>query len=156
MVSGTLGLLRAFLPLIRKGEGKKIMAISSVLGSIEQSVNLPGLADQYSVTRAALNMLIRKWGGVLKGEGITTVTIHPGKIFLKTRCCCRIVADYWQGWVPSTEIGDGISPWMAKYAPEYPKITTEESAAGVVKVLTGLTIEQTSSFFNYDGTTLPW
>ena len=45
---------------------------------------------------------------------------------------------------------------MAKYAPEYPKITTEEAAAGVVKVLTELNIEQTGSFFNYDGTTLPW
>jgi len=78
MVSGTLGLLRAFLPLIRQGQGKKILAISSIIGSIEQSINLPGLNDQYSVTRAALNMLIRKWGGVLKNEGIATATIHPG------------------------------------------------------------------------------
>jgi len=81
MVSGTLGMLRAFLPLIRQGQGKKILVISSVLGSIEQSFNMPSLADQYSVTRAALNMLIRKWGGVLKNEGITAASIHPGMYF---------------------------------------------------------------------------
>jgi len=78
MVTGTLGLLRAFLPLIRQGQGKKILVISSILGSINQSANLPGLNDQYSVTRAALNMLIRKWGSVLKNEGIATASIHPG------------------------------------------------------------------------------
>ena len=81
MVSGTLGLLRAFLPLIRQGQGKKILAVSSIIGSIDQSVNLPGLNDQYAVTRAALNMLIRKWGAVLKNEGISTATIHPGTYF---------------------------------------------------------------------------
>lgn len=84
MVTGTLGVLQGFLPLIRQGRDKKILVVSSVLGSIDQSVNLPGLADSYSVVRAALNMLVRKWGGVLKSEGITTVLIHPGMI-LQTR-----------------------------------------------------------------------
>lgn len=45
---------------------------------------------------------------------------------------------------------------MEKYAPHVPKVTTEDSAAGVVKVLEGLSIEKTASFFNYDGTTVPW
>jgi len=45
---------------------------------------------------------------------------------------------------------------MAKYAPDYPKTTSEESAAGVVKVFTELTVDQAGSFFNYDGTRLPW
>jgi len=81
MVTGTIGLLQAFLPLVRKGHGKKIVVISSALGSIERSVNLPGLNDIYSVARAALNMLVRKWGGALKLEGITTAVIHPGIVF---------------------------------------------------------------------------
>lgn len=66
------------------------------------------------------------------------------------------VADFLVGWVPSTELGDGISAWMAKYAPNNPRVTTEDSAAGVIKVLTEFTIDQTGSFFNYDGTKLPW
>jgi NAD(P)-dependent dehydrogenase (short-subunit alcohol dehydrogenase family) len=78
MVTATLGVIRSFLPLIRQGQEKKILVVTSVLGSIDQSVNLPGLDDSYSVARASLNMLIRKWGGVLKSEGITTAVIHPG------------------------------------------------------------------------------
>jgi hypothetical protein len=45
---------------------------------------------------------------------------------------------------------------MHTYAPDYPKITEAESAAGVISVLKGLKIEETNSFFNYDGTNLPW
>jgi NAD(P)-dependent dehydrogenase (short-subunit alcohol dehydrogenase family) len=41
---------------------------------------MPFLNDAYSVSRAALNMLIRKWGGALKLEGIATAVIHPGEI----------------------------------------------------------------------------
>lgn len=80
MVTGTLGLLRSYLPLIKKGEQKKILVISSVLGSIDRAAYMPGLADAYSISRAALNMLVRKWGGALKGEGVTTAVIHPGEI----------------------------------------------------------------------------
>lgn len=78
MITQTIGTLRAFLPLIRKGHDKKIVVISSALGSIELAAGMPGLNDIYSVTRAALNMLVRKWGGVLKLEGITTALVHPG------------------------------------------------------------------------------
>lgn len=78
MVTGTLELFQAFLPQIRKGHDKKIVVVTSALGSIENAVNLPGLNDIYSVARAALNMLVRKWGGALKSEGITTALVHPG------------------------------------------------------------------------------
>jgi len=137
MVTRTLGILQAFLPLIRKGQDKKIVVVTSALGSIEASVNTPGLGDIYSVARAALNMLVRKWGGALKLEGITTALVHPG-------------------WVPSTDIGAGIKDWVAKYAPNTPVVTEDDSAAGVVAVLTGLKLENTNSFYNYDGTKLPW
>lgn len=60
------------------------------------------------------------------------------------------------GWVPSTEIGAGINDWMAKYAPNAPSTTVEESAAGVVAVIKGLKFEDTNSFYDYDGTKLPW
>jgi NAD(P)-dependent dehydrogenase (short-subunit alcohol dehydrogenase family) len=71
-------LIRSFLPLIRKTKGKLIF-MSSVLGSVELAAELPMLNDAYAVTRAALNMLIRKWGAALRLEGITTAVIHPGK-----------------------------------------------------------------------------
>jgi NAD(P)-dependent dehydrogenase (short-subunit alcohol dehydrogenase family) len=74
--------IRSFLPLIRAGKAKKFIFMTSVLGSIELAEGMPGLNDAYCVSRAALNMLIRKWGGALKYESITTALVHPGKSFL--------------------------------------------------------------------------
>lgn len=130
-------LIRSFLPLIRKGKGKKLIFVSSVIGSIELAAGVPFLNDAYSVTRAALNMLIRKWGGSLKFEGIATAVVHPG-------------------WVPSTDIGSGILDWVAKYAPDLPKVSVQDSATQCTKIFETLTIEDTNSFFNHDGTKLPW
>lgn len=64
--------------LIRQGKGKKFIFMSSILCSIELAASMPGLNDAYCVSRAALNMLIRKWGGAWKFEGISTALIHPG------------------------------------------------------------------------------
>lgn len=65
-------------------------------------------------------------------------------------------ADRVLGWVPTTEIGSGINDWMHKYAPDYPVTTIDESAKGIVSVITGLKLENAASFFNYDGKILPW
>ncbi|KAK4210727.1 putative short-chain dehydrogenases/ reductase [Rhypophila decipiens] len=133
----TILLLRGFLPLVKKSSTKKIIQISSVLGSVELAGYMPGLTPTYSVGKAALNMLIRKWGASLKNEGVTTLLAHPG-------------------WVKATDIGGAIAEWMEKYAPETKSVTPEEAAAGVVKVLNEKTFEDSGSFFNYDGTKLPW
>jgi len=136
IVNNTI-LIRSFLPLIRQGKPGRVIFISSVLGSIELAAGMPTLNDAYSVTRAALNMLIRKWGAALKFEKISTAVVHPG-------------------WVPTTALGSGIEEWVQKNAPNLPRVSVADSAAGVVKVFETLTIEDTNSFFNYDGTKLPW
>jgi len=130
-------LIRSFLPLIRKGKPGRLIFISSVIGSVELAATMPMLNDAYAVTRAALNMLIRKWGTALKFEGIATAIVHPG-------------------WVPTTDIGSGIIEWVEKYAPQLPRVPVPEAAAAVVKIFETLTIEDTNTFFNYDGTKLPW
>ncbi|KAF5336366.1 hypothetical protein D9611_006572 [Ephemerocybe angulata] len=127
---------RAFLPLIRKSEKKKILYITSILGSISVGGVWPVVANSYAVSKAALNMLVRKWGTVLKMEGISVSVIHPG-------------------WVV-TDVGDGIKPWMEKYAPDTPQITTKQSSEGIIKLAEDLKLEQTTSFFNYDGSIIGW
>lgn len=49
-------LLREFLPLVRKSQAKKILVITSILASIELGGYMTGLANGYSVSKAALNM----------------------------------------------------------------------------------------------------
>lgn len=136
-IVGNTRLVRAFLPLIQKGKGKKLIFVTSGLGSIELAASSPNLNATYSVSRAALNMLVRKWGGVLKFQEITTALVHPG-------------------WVPGTEIGAGIADWVEQYAPQMPKVPVNESAKACVKIFQEVTFEDTNLFWNYDGTKIPW
>lgn len=92
--------------------------------------------NAYSVAKAGLNMLAYKWAATLKYDGVTTTAIHPG-------------------WA-QTELGDGITEWMGKYAPGMPHFSTEGAAENVVKVSEALTLEKTGAFWHFDGTNLPW
>ncbi|KAI0930124.1 hypothetical protein AcW1_008886 [Taiwanofungus camphoratus] len=129
-------LVRALLPLIRKGQEKKIAFITSVLGSLELAPMFSELAIPYSISKAGLNMLARKWGSSLKTEGITTVLIHPG-------------------WV-DTDLGNSIESWMTKCMPGQTKLSPSESASSSIKVLTEAKLEDCVAYFNYDGTRMPW
>ena len=55
-LTAPLLLLREFTPLVSKSQAKKILILTSVLGSIEIGYGMPGLANAYSVAKAALNM----------------------------------------------------------------------------------------------------
>jgi NAD(P)-dependent dehydrogenase (short-subunit alcohol dehydrogenase family) len=135
-VTSPILLIRAFLPLLRRAPTKKILVISSVLASIETGIKMPGLANGYSISRAALNMAVRKWSATLRMEGIIAACIHPG-------------------WV-ITEIGDMITGWMTAYAPEMKPISMEESCEGVVKVLEGLKVHDAGAFLDHHGTVIPF
>ncbi|KAF8885511.1 hypothetical protein BD779DRAFT_1533544 [Infundibulicybe gibba] len=128
----------AFLPLIRKSQAKKLVFVSSELGSLELGGHLPGLANAYSVSKAALNMLARKWGASLKKEGITTIVLHPG-------------------WV-HTDIGDTINEWVKEFAPHMldGKLTAQQSAQGTLNAIHAAKLEDATQFWNFDLTFKPW
>ncbi|KAH8647753.1 putative short-chain dehydrogenase [Xylariales sp. PMI_506] len=134
-VTAPFFLIREFLPLVRKSQQKKIYIVTSRLGSIQTAAFLPNLANAYSIARAALNMLARKWSPVLKDEGVTIGLINPG-------------------YISSTSIGDGISGWVEDHPGKLESITVEDSITGCLKVLDDLTLEDTGSFFNFDGAKL--
>ena len=46
----------AFLPLVKKSAVKKIIFITSVLGSLELGGSWPFISNSYSISKAALNM----------------------------------------------------------------------------------------------------
>ncbi|KAF5311840.1 hypothetical protein D9619_002309 [Psilocybe cf. subviscida] len=127
---------RAFLPLVKQSELKRIVFVSSILASNDITFLMAGQFNSYTVAKASLNMLSHKWGAYLKFDGVTTAAVHPG-------------------WA-KTDLGEGINEWMAKYAPDVPHFTPEEAAANIIKVTEALTLEKTGKFWHYDGTNLPW
>jgi len=73
---GPMRVTRALLPNLRAGDGKKIVHVSSGLGSIEE--NTDGGFYGYRESKAALNMFNRSLAWNYKDEGFTCVVMSPG------------------------------------------------------------------------------
>ncbi|OJK00118.1 hypothetical protein ASPACDRAFT_118039 [Aspergillus aculeatus ATCC 16872] len=78
-VNGPHLVTREFLPLLRKGTTKKIVNISTTLGSFAmQSVYREAMSQSYKITKAALNMLTVLYAQELEQEGFAVFCISPG------------------------------------------------------------------------------
>ena len=73
---GPVRVTQAVLPNLREGKLKKIINITSNLGSIAE--NTSGQFYGYRESKAALNMFTRSLAAELRGEGFTCVVLHPG------------------------------------------------------------------------------
>ncbi|CCM05070.1 uncharacterized protein FIBRA_07276 [Fibroporia radiculosa] len=134
-----LEIIRAFLPLLRKGTEKKIMLMISVLASIEYAPVLDVACVSYSVTKAGLSMLARKWAPTLSEEGIAIVLMNPG-------------------WV-DTELGHTMDDYIESHRDMYPDenpIPVEESVAGCLKVMMEVKCDKAIKAWTYKGQILPW
>ncbi|MEJ2363832.1 MAG: SDR family oxidoreductase [Deltaproteobacteria bacterium] len=74
-VGGPLMISRTLYPLLQRGKEKKIINISSQMGSIQLT---DGGATPFRVSKAALNMLSRNQAIEYKEAGIAVVIVHPG------------------------------------------------------------------------------
>jgi len=72
---GPLRVTKALLPNLRAGEGKTVVSMSSVLGSIENS---SGRWYAYRSSKSALNQINRVMSEELGGEGFVFTVLHPG------------------------------------------------------------------------------
>ena len=119
---GTLRVIRALLPRLRAGTTKKIVNLTSHLGSIADAT---GGRYAYRLGKAALNMATRLLAEDLRGEGFLTVALHPG-------------------WV-QTRMGGSAA-----------LVPPEESVRGMLRIVDGLSKEQSGRVFDYRGHPLPW
>jgi NAD(P)-dependent dehydrogenase (short-subunit alcohol dehydrogenase family) len=74
-VGGPFLTTRCFLPLLKEGREKKVVNITSTMGSIQLST---GDMVPYRVSKAALNMLTKNMAIAYRPSGITVVGLHPG------------------------------------------------------------------------------
>jgi len=117
---------RAVLPGLRAGRGKKIVNVSSVMGSLTNAAATPDAKSYaYRASKSCLNMLTVCLGNELRGEGFSCVAMHPG-------------------WVKTDMGGAGAA------------LTAEESVRGMLKVIDGLTVAQTGAYVDYAGRKMEW
>ncbi len=73
---GGLRVVRAVLPLMRRGEGKRVINVTSLMGSMGD--NSSGGSYAYRMSKAALNMAARNLAHELGREGFISLCVHPG------------------------------------------------------------------------------
>ena len=78
---GPLRVTASLLPLLRRGREKRVAALTSKMGSIDD--NRSGGSYGYRLSKAALNMAVRNLAHELGREGFVVVAIHPG--WVRTR-----------------------------------------------------------------------
>lgn len=81
-VVGVAHTINAFLPLIRKGQGKKVVSLSTGLADDSFSKRYSiGFTGPYAISKAALNTLVSKFHIALgPSEGILFFAISPGLV----------------------------------------------------------------------------
>lgn len=73
---GPLRVTQALLPNLRRGKGRKVVHITSKMGSLTE--NIEGGYYGYRTSKAALNMIHRCLAAELAGQGFVCAVLHPG------------------------------------------------------------------------------
>lgn len=114
---------------VKAGEQKKIITVSSSQGSISE-VTMPMLY-WYRSSKSALNMLMTNLALQVKRRGIIVGLVTPG-----------------------ATATDFISPEFRKRIPGIREPAV--AAADMMRNIDRFTLENTGTFFNYDGEIVPW
>lgn len=123
---GSIKLYRAVGPFLQK-QSKPFKFV--FISSIASSISaLPIYTNSYGISKVALNYFVHQLANELKPSGNIAIAMHPG--------------------VVETDM-------MAGY--EYPGIlSTAQSADGILKVVDGLTTDDTGKLWSYDGLIIPY
>jgi len=129
--TGPLLFTHLLLPLVKQGEGKRIVNVSSVSGSIGgpfggQSPHNDQIG--YKMSKAALNMMSATLASGLKDDNIIVISVNPGGIMSET------VVQYLGPSIVNEERG-----WMRP----------EVGAAKLLRIADAVTIAETGKFINH-------
>jgi NAD(P)-dependent dehydrogenase (short-subunit alcohol dehydrogenase family) len=133
-VFGPLVVSEAFRDNVVASKEKKIVAVTSGLGSISRSGGMPKGPYYYRMSKAAVNMGLEALGADLKEQGVAVAVVSPGAADTEMYAAFRV--DY----------GTKRSP-----------NTPAQSVAGMIAVIDKLDQTQAAQgILNYDGTVTAW
>ena len=140
---GALKVSEAFSNNVSMSEDKKIVAISSVAGSIS-SMGRPSSLPILSISKAALNMAMKTIALRLKDDGVTVILMNP---------CAVDTRALRQAFGLSLEEAEKATNFDYK---GYPTVSAEEGVKRMIKIIESVDQSQSGSFLNHDGKKLPW
>ncbi|KAL3459758.1 NAD(P)-binding protein [Aspergillus heterothallicus] len=80
-VVGNIHLFNFFLPLIKKGQAKKVITITTGMADIDFISNFNiASAGSYSISKAAMNAAVAKYSAQYRKEGILFLGLSPGLV----------------------------------------------------------------------------
>ncbi|KAJ7361115.1 hypothetical protein DFH08DRAFT_911004 [Mycena albidolilacea] len=92
---GAVHCTNAFLPLLKNGSVKKVICISSGLGDSDVTVATQAVGEpSYSISKAALNMVVAKYAAQYKADGFTFLALSPGMVKTSMLPTARFAPDF--------------------------------------------------------------
>lgn len=80
-VIGVVHTINTFLPLIRAGSTKKLITISSGIAESDLTVQAGfSVTAPYSISKAAVNMVVAKYAAEYKKDGLIFLALSPGLV----------------------------------------------------------------------------
>jgi len=156
-VIGNIHLINIFLPLILKGDAKKVIILSTGLAHVELTNEYDvAPAPLYSISKAALNMMVAKFSARYKQEGVLFLALSPGVVDTGNYDAGlsplnhlprdnSLMLTYVSTATPE-QLEKAAKSMMAKfslYAPEWKgPITPEQSVSLMQKVIADVSIEK--------------
>jgi NAD(P)-dependent dehydrogenase (short-subunit alcohol dehydrogenase family) len=126
-VFGALAVSQAFLEQVGASDQKKIVTITSSMGSM--TLTRSGNFYFYRISKAGVNMAMRTLQADVRDRGIIVAMLMPGAVATRM---------------------------LAQTGYRGPALSPEESVSRLIKVIINLSPEQAGTFLQYDGKTLPW
>lgn len=130
-VAGPLRVSQAFYDNVRASEQKKIVAMTSVQGSLTLVRN--GMIQFYNASKAALNMSMRAVSKTVKDDGVTVVLVSPGAVDT-----------------------DMMAQALAGLDVKLRLLTPAESAEAVINIIDQYGLNMSGTFMSHHGTRIPW
>ncbi|KAI5120303.1 hypothetical protein M0805_005807 [Coniferiporia weirii] len=145
-VIGVIHTINAFLPLLRAGEVKKVVSLSSGIGDLEGTLAMGySYSAPYCISKAALNMAVAKYAMEYKKEGFVFLALSPGLVNT-----AAAISE-----TPSEEEIAQVQAMMNDFRRAYPDftgpITPEQSVNAMLDVIGKATVEGTGSFISHKG-----
>jgi NAD(P)-dependent dehydrogenase (short-subunit alcohol dehydrogenase family) len=145
-VTGPLRVALALAPQVAASQGRRIVFLGSAAGAIGL-LRPPANLYAYRASKAALHLVARNLALDLAPEGIVVGLVNPG--LADTRGLLALS--------PEDPGPSDLAPIVALVrAGVIELITAERAVAGMIAVIDRLEASTAGTFFNYDGSVLPW